>query len=107
MPTYEYQCPNGHRFEVVQKMSDDPITACTDCGEPAERVISGGSGFLFRGEGFYITDYRSEDYKKKASAETGDSPAAASEPKSKGESTTGSSSEGSSPVQDTKPSSDG
>ena len=69
MPTYDYQCQKGHRFEVFQKMSDDPIAECPECGEAAQRMISGGAGFLFKGDGFYITDYRSDEYKKKASAE--------------------------------------
>ncbi|MDH3272467.1 MAG: FmdB family transcriptional regulator [Gemmatimonadota bacterium] len=71
MPTYDYQCAEGHAFEVFQKMSDDPVAECPDCGADARRIISGGAGFLFKGEGFYITDYRSDDYKKKASAESG------------------------------------
>jgi putative FmdB family regulatory protein len=71
MPTYEYRCTKGHAFDVFQKMSDPPVASCPDCGGPAERVLSGGAGFLFKGEGFYITDYRSEDYKKKAQAEKG------------------------------------
>lgn len=70
MPTYEYKCSKGHEFELFQKMSDDPAATCPECGEPAERLISGGMGFLFKGEGFYITDYRSDDYKKKAQAES-------------------------------------
>lgn len=69
MPTYEYRCPKGHGFEVFQRMSDDPVAKCPECGAKAERQISGGAGFLFKGEGFYITDYRSDDYKKKASKE--------------------------------------
>jgi putative FmdB family regulatory protein len=73
MPTYDYQCPKGHRFEAVQKMSDKPVATCPKCRARARRVISGGGGFLLKGEGFYKTDYRSEDYKKKASAETGSS----------------------------------
>lgn len=73
MPTYEYECSKGHRFEIFQKMSDPAVSECTECGAPAERKISGGAGFLFKGDGFYITDYRSEEYKKKASAEKGDS----------------------------------
>jgi len=73
MPTYEYECSKGHRFEIFQKMSDAPVSECTECGAPAERKISGGAGFLFKGDGFYITDYRSEEYKKKASAEKGES----------------------------------
>lgn len=73
MPTYDYECENGHRFEIFQKMSDDPVAACPDCGATAQRKISGGAGFLFKGDGFYITDYRSDDYKKKASADKGES----------------------------------
>lgn len=70
MPTYEYRCPKGHGFEVFQRMSDAPVAKCPECGAKAERLISGGAGFLFKGDGFYITDYRSDDYKKKASKET-------------------------------------
>jgi putative FmdB family regulatory protein len=70
MPTYEYRCPKGHRFDVFQKMSDDPVAECPECGAPAERLISGGAGFLFKGDGFYITETRSEDYRKKASKES-------------------------------------
>ncbi|MEX0837658.1 MAG: zinc ribbon domain-containing protein [Gemmatimonadota bacterium] len=69
MPTYEYRCPKGHAFEVFQRMSDDPVAKCPECGAEAERQISGGAGFLFKGDGFYITDYRSDEYKKKASKE--------------------------------------
>jgi putative FmdB family regulatory protein len=69
MPTYEYRCPKGHRFDVFQKMSDPPTAKCPECGQAAERMIVPGAGFLFKGEGFYITDYRSEDYKKKKAGE--------------------------------------
>ena len=69
MPTYEYRCPKGHTFDVFQKMSDPPAATCPECGEPAERMIVPGAGFLFKGEGFYITDYRSEDYNKKPAGE--------------------------------------
>jgi len=71
MPTYDYRCPQGHTFEVFQKMTDEPVAVCPECGQEARRQISGGAGFLFKGEGFYITDYRSPEYKKKASAEKG------------------------------------
>tara|TARA_B100001179_G_scaffold39405_1_gene25620 strand:- start:108 stop:470 length:363 start_codon:yes stop_codon:yes gene_type:complete len=71
MPTYDYRCPNGHKFEVFQRISAGPGAECPDCGEDSERMISGGAGLIFKGEGFYITDYRSEDYKKKASSESG------------------------------------
>jgi putative FmdB family regulatory protein len=66
MPTYDYRCPNGHAFEVFQKMSDEPGAVCPECGTDAERQLSGGAGFLFKGEGFYITDYRSDSYRKAA-----------------------------------------
>ena len=89
MPTYDYSCPNGHRFEVFQRMSDEPVSECAECGAVAERVISGGVGFLFKGDGFYISESRSDDYKKKASADSpsdsssasGDSPKKAAAPK--------------------------
>ena len=73
MPTYDYQCREGHRFELFQRISEEPVATCPECGALAERMISGGAGFLFKGDGFYITDYRSEDYRKKASAEQGGS----------------------------------
>jgi len=57
MPTYEYKCPDGHVFEKFQKMSDRPRAKCPVCGKPATRKISGGAGLLFKGTGFYITDY--------------------------------------------------
>ena len=57
MPTYEYECPEGHQFEKFQKMSDKPRAACPVCGKPAVRKISGGAGLVFKGSGFYITDY--------------------------------------------------
>jgi putative FmdB family regulatory protein len=72
MPTYEYRCPAcQHEFEQLQKMSDEPGAACPECGAPAERLLSGGAGLLFKGSGFYITDYRSDSYKKAASSEKG------------------------------------
>jgi putative FmdB family regulatory protein len=70
MPTYEYECENGHRFEVFQSMKDEPLSQCTQCGAKAKRLIGPGAGFLFRGGGFYSTDNRSKDYKQKAKAES-------------------------------------
>lgn len=72
MPTYDYRCRAcGRDFEVFQRMSDKPGASCPECGRGAERLISGGAGLLFKGDGFYITDYRSDEYRKKAREETG------------------------------------
>src|SRR5512141_2246826 len=73
MPTYEYRCPQGHEFEMFQRMSDPPVAACPTCGAQAERLLSAGAGLLFKGSGFYITDYRSDTYKKAAEKEKGGS----------------------------------
>lgn len=60
MPTYEYRCGAcDHAFERFQKISDDPVRTCPECGEDeVERLISPGGGLVFRGSGFYATDYR-------------------------------------------------
>jgi putative FmdB family regulatory protein len=77
MPTYAYRCRRcGHQFDVFQKITDPPRSRCPVCRGGAERVITGGGGFLLRGEGFYSTDYRSESYRKAAEAETKGSDAA-------------------------------
>jgi putative FmdB family regulatory protein len=71
MPTYEYRCPScEHAFELIQRMSDESGAECPECGAAAERVVSGGAGFLFRGDGFYITETRSKEYKEKAKADS-------------------------------------
>ena len=71
MPTYDYKCNDcGHQFEAFQSMKDDPLTMCPNCGGTVARLIGGGNGFIFKGSGFYITDYRSKDYKKAQIAET-------------------------------------
>ena len=57
MPTYEYECKScGHRFDVFQAISDDPVKNCTECGKDVRRLILGGSGVIFKGSGFYVTD---------------------------------------------------
>jgi putative FmdB family regulatory protein len=72
MPTYVYRCRDcGRQFEHFEKMTTRVKTRkCPACGGRAERQISGGAGFLFKGEGFYITDYRSAEYRSKHKAET-------------------------------------
>ncbi len=57
MPTYEYLCPEGHAFEKFQRMTDKPRAKCPACGKAAVRKISGGAALVFKGSGFYITDY--------------------------------------------------
>jgi putative FmdB family regulatory protein len=93
MPTYEYQCPAGHQFELFQRMSDKPRAKCPTCGKVAIRKISGGAGLVFKGSGFYITDYgkdgkgpRKEGEKAPGEKATGDK---ASGDKASGEKATG------------------
>jgi len=56
MPIYEYKCDNGHVFEVIQKMSDEPLRECQECGAPASRVLT-PPAIHFKGSGFHNTDY--------------------------------------------------
>jgi putative FmdB family regulatory protein len=65
VPIYEYRCPNGHTFEVIQRMSDPPVAECEVCGAPVERVFH-PIAVHFKGSGFYNTDYG------KAKAKAGD-----------------------------------
>ena len=66
MPIYEYRCQNDHRFEVLQKFADDPITECEVCGAPAQRVLH-PVAIHFKGSGFYSTDYGRGSRKRDAS----------------------------------------
>jgi putative FmdB family regulatory protein len=60
MPTYEYECRDcGHAFERYQRISDSPLEECPECGGKVRRLISSGGGLVFKGPGFYATDYRS------------------------------------------------
>ncbi len=69
MPNYDYECAAcGATFEKFQSMKDEPVKKCPKCGKAkARRLISGGGGILFKGAGFYQTDYRSSSYKEGAS----------------------------------------
>ena len=59
MPTYAYRCPScGHEYEQLQKISDKTLAKCPKCGTRGQRQISGGAGLVFKGSGFYITDYK-------------------------------------------------
>ena len=84
MPTYDYVCKNcDHQWEVFHSMKQKPLRKCPNCGKlKAERMIGAGGGIIFRGSGFYETDYRSDSYKKAASA---DKKAAESKPEAKSE----------------------
>ena len=81
MPTYEYVCAEGHAFELVQRMSDKPVRKCPECGAKAERKLSGGAGLIFKGSGFYITDYGKDGKGPRKESES--APAAASGSESK------------------------
>jgi putative FmdB family regulatory protein len=73
MPTYEYECEKcGFVFEEYQSINAEPLKICKKegCGGAVKRLFSAGAGFLFKGSGFYSTDYRSESYKKGAKSDT-------------------------------------
>jgi putative FmdB family regulatory protein len=70
MPNYDYECRAcGHRFECFQKMTDPKLDRCPECGGRLERLIGPGAGVVFKGSGFYQTDYRSKSYRDAARSE--------------------------------------
>lgn len=75
MPTYSYSCQQcNYKFDLFQKITDNPICMCPHCNTPnAKRLIGGGCGLIFKGSGFYITDYRDSTYQERARAEAGTS----------------------------------
>ena len=84
MPTYEYECEKcGHRFEVFQSMTEPPRKRCPKCRGKVRRLVGGGAGIVFKGSGFYTTDYRSDSYKEQKKKESGDSSHAKDQPKPK------------------------
>jgi putative FmdB family regulatory protein len=101
MPTYEYLCPKCEKtFEVFQSMKDKPLTKCPDkaCKGRVKRLLGTGAGLIFKGSGFYITDYRSEGYKSAARSDSAAGSSAAS-----AASTSASSDSGGSPKTEAKP----
>lgn len=72
MPTYEYKREDGTTFEISQKMSEPALTTCPDTGQKVRRVISGGGGVVYKGDGWYVTDYK-DGGRKSASTPPADS----------------------------------
>lgn len=74
MPTYEYECTKcGHQFEKFQSMKDEPLKRCPKCRCKVRRLLGSGAGIIFKGSGFYQTDYRSNDYHAAAKKDSGSS----------------------------------
>lgn len=70
MPTYEYKCLDcGIQFDRFQSITEDPIQECPECSGQTKRLIGAGAALIFKGSGFYSTDYRSEGYKESAKKE--------------------------------------
>ncbi|MGD8428141.1 MAG: zinc ribbon domain-containing protein [Balneolaceae bacterium] len=65
MPTYEYKREDGTTFEIQQSINDDPLETCPETGQKVKRVITGGGGVVYKGDGWYVTDYKDTDRKKK------------------------------------------
>ena len=88
MPTYDYQCQKcGHKFEHFQSMSSDRLTDCPeeDCDGSVKRLLGTGAGIIFKGGGFYETDYRSDSYKAAKKADSSSSDASSTTKSSGGE----------------------
>ncbi|NLB60574.1 MAG: zinc ribbon domain-containing protein [Lentisphaerae bacterium] len=86
MPTYEYHCPKCHKnFELFQNITAQPLKRCPTCAGKVKRLIGSGAGIIFKGSGFYQTDYRSAHYRKREREDKNNSSsAAASKSKSAG-----------------------
>ncbi|RKX85693.1 MAG: zinc ribbon domain-containing protein [Spirochaetes bacterium] len=73
MPTYQYECTKcGYTFEAFQKITDEPVKLCPKCGSPVKRLISGGMGIIFKGSGFYTTDYKRSSINTSSRSESSD-----------------------------------
>ncbi len=81
MPIYEYKCENGHVFEVIQKMTDEPLRECEECGAPAARVLS-APAIHFKGSGFHNTDYGTRKSGANGGSSEGGSDSGSSKPDS-------------------------
>lgn len=78
MPTYEYQREDGTKFEIEQRITEKPLTVCPTTGQGVKRLISGGAGLVFKGSGFYLTDYARKS-SSPASTSTSDSSSGSSD----------------------------
>ena len=107
MPTYEYACKAcGHSCDIFQSIMDKPLKKCPECGRRSfERKIGAGAGFIFKGSGFYETDYRSESYKSDARKDK--EPSTPSTPSTPSKPSTGASESKESKPEDKSPSSNG
>lgn len=83
MPIYEYGCEAGHRFEVKQKLSDAPVTTCRVCNRPVTKLVS-APAIMFKGSGWYVTDYSDKMKAPAAEGTSKDTPSAAPGPKKDG-----------------------
>lgn len=94
MPTYDYECQAcGHRMEAFQSIKDNPLRKCPECKRlKLKRLIGAGAGLIFKGSGFYITDYRSDSYKegKKSDSSSSSSESKKTDSKSKSKGSSGS-----------------
>jgi putative FmdB family regulatory protein len=84
MPTYEYECKKCGRFEQFQRITEGKLKKCPTCKGPVKRLLGAGAGIIFKGSGFYQTDYRSESYKRGSKSESASSSSTASTPASSG-----------------------
>ncbi|HEX4053299.1 MAG TPA: FmdB family zinc ribbon protein [Tepidisphaeraceae bacterium] len=105
MPTYEYKCEAcGFEFEKFQSIKAASVRKCPHCGKNrVKRLISSGAGLIFKGGGFYITDYRSEAYKSAAKADSPEKPAASKDAKDSGGESSSKPSTESKPPAESKP----
>jgi putative FmdB family regulatory protein len=87
MPIYEYRCDQGHTFEVMQRMTDDPVTSCSTCEAPVQRVFH-PVAVHFKGSGFYSTDYGKKSKSGAASSSTGEGGSSSPDSSSKTDSST-------------------
>jgi putative FmdB family regulatory protein len=95
MPTYEFRCPNGHTFDQFHRISDAPsVASCPTCGAESVRAISGGAGLVFKGSGFYLTDYGKNAHRTSGPAKGGESGSSGGSESSGGEKSSGDKSSG-------------